>query len=278
VKDNDEYLEFAKSLAEDAGRIMKKYFLAEEMGLEIKSDNSPVTQADTEINELVVQWVKSRYPDHGVMGEEDSFGLDKDVMWIVDPLDGTYSFAIGIPPFAFSAALVEDGQLRVGVVYDPITKRLLWATIGQGAFENGKKLDITDKNLTDNLLISSWVVGGIENSIFSDKSVHGETAGAYAQTGRIDEIDLPIAYGLAITGSGRVDGLVSSIKTPWDVAAGSLIAMEAGAKVTDLFGNAVKRWDKEANGILAAAPKLHAYLSETIKSVLESAKNENNRH
>lgn len=269
MNSTNEYLQFAKSLAKQAGKIMEHYFELEEKGVAIKSDTTPVTLADTEINSLVIKEVKSRFPEHGILGEEESFNLDAEYLWVVDPLDGTINFAKGIPPFAFSAALVKAGQLQVAVVYEPTTKRLLWAAAGQGAFENGKKLNIGDKNIPDSLLISSWIVGGIDNSIFSDKSVYGKAAMIYAQAGKIDVMDLPCAYGLALIGSNRIDGMVSSVKTPWDVAAGSLIAMEAGAKVTDLFGSRVKRWDKEANGILAAAPAVHEHLVSKLLPSLE---------
>lgn len=266
---NDEYLDFAKSLAKNAGEIMKKYFEAEDKGIEIKSDNTPVTLADKEINELVIQEVKRRFPDHGVLGEEDSFGLDRSDLWIVDPLDGTADFAKGIPLFAFSLALVSDGQLKVGVVYNPMNERLLWASQGGGAFENGQKLDVSDKEVTEKLRISSWVVGGIENSIFSDQSVGGALADAYARAGNIEVTDPPIAYALAIIGAGSLDAAVSSIKTPWDVVAGNLIAIESGCKATDLLGEPVERWDKEANGILVAAPTIHKHLLDIIKPALE---------
>lgn len=268
----NEYLEFAKELAQEAGRIMKKYFIAEEIGLEIKSDQTPVTAADKEINELVINKVKQRFPDHGIMGEEDSYGLGRDNLWIVDPLDGTHNFARRIPLFAFSMALVMHGKLKIGVVYDPITDKLLWAEAGQGAYENERKLDLTIRPIPETLVISSWVVGGIENSIFHDKGVHGKVADLYARHGNIEETDFPIAYALAIVGSGSLDGVISTIRTPWDVAAGSLIAQEAGAKVTDLFGNSVVRWDKDANGILVSTPKVHAILLKTIQPALEKTK------
>jgi len=269
---NDEYLKFAKDLAEEAGKIMKKYFLAEELNPQIKADDTLVTAADKEINELVIKRVKARFPDHGVLGEEDSFALDKSELWIVDPLDGTETFARRIPLFAFSLALVSKGKLQVGVVYDPVTERLFYAGDGLGAYENGIKLNVSERDIPSNLFISSWVVGGIENSIFTDKSVHAKTVDCYAQKGNFDIIDLPVAYALAMVGAASVDAMVSSIITPWDVAAGSLIAKEAGAKVTDLFGQSVGRWDKQAEGILVAPPKIHEYVLKTIKPAIENAK------
>lgn len=269
---NDEYLDFAKSLAGEAGKIMKKYFQAEEIDIEIKSDNTPVTLADKEINELAIQRVKRHFPNHGVMGEEDSFGLDRNDLWIVDPLDGTHNFSSRIPEFAFSMALVSGGRLKAGVVYDPIAERLLWASQGGGAFEDGQRLDISGRKVPKNLKIASWVVGGIENSVFGDESVSGAVDNAYARAGNIKISDPPVAYALALVGAKTLDAAVSSIKTPWDVGAGSLIAAEAGATVTDLFGNPVKRWDKDANGILAAAPAVHKYLLDVIQPAIRGFK------
>jgi len=268
----DEYLDFAKNLAEEAGKIMNKYFLAEEMGLEIKLDNTPVTMADKEINELVIQRVKTRYHDHGVMGEEDSFGLDRDCLWIVDPLDGTTNFSRRIPLFAFSIALVIKGEAKIAVVYDPNTNRMLDASASQGAHDNGKKITLTDKKAGQSLYLSSWVVGGIDNSIFSDKMVSAKVAEAFAERGKMDVMDFPIAYALALIGPGDIDATVSSIRTPWDVAAGCLIAKESGAIVSDLFGGEVHDWRKEANGILVAAPAIHEELLNILAPVLKDIK------
>lgn len=265
----NDYLGFAKELAQEAGEIMMRHFRAEDLTVEYKADRTPVTLADNEINRLVIEKVKEKYPDHGVLGEEESLNLEKGSIWIVDPLDGTPNFARKIPPFAFSLALVIGGELKVGVVYEPLTDRLLCAAAGKGAYENGKKLDISQKKLPGRFQISSWVIGGIDNSVFSDKSILGEVADLYAQTGIITAMDLPVAYALAVVAADSLDGIVSTIKTPWDVAAGSLIAIEAGAKVTDLFGNEVKDWTKPANGILAASPDIHHFLSDTISPALE---------
>jgi fructose-1,6-bisphosphatase/inositol monophosphatase family enzyme len=269
---NDEYLDFAKDLAQEAGQIMRKYFRADEIGLKLKDDLSPLTLADTEINSLVIAKVKQQFPDHGVLGEEESYNLDKDNLWIVDPLDGTGNFAKRIPLFAFSIALVTQGEPKLAVVYDPNTQRLLYATAGEGAYENEKKLDIDNESSEEELMISSWVVGGIDNSIFKDKKVHGAIAGAFAEQGNIDTVDFPIAYALALVGSGDFNATVSSIKTPWDVVAGSLIAKEAGAKVTDLFGSSISDWSKEANGILVAAPAVHEELLKILLPVLKDIK------
>jgi fructose-1,6-bisphosphatase/inositol monophosphatase family enzyme len=136
----NEHIDFAKELAHEAGEIMMKYFQAENLGLELKQDSSPVTLADTEVNALVIARVKQRFPDHGVLGEEDSFNLKSNKLWIVDPVDGTSTFARGLAGWVFSMAYVEDGKPQVAVVYDPILERLFWAKDDLGAFAHSLAL------------------------------------------------------------------------------------------------------------------------------------------
>lgn len=267
----DKYLDFAKGLAAEAGNIMKKYFRAEEMGLEIKSDLTPVTAADKEINKLVISRVKDRYSEHGILGEEESYRLDRDKLWVVDPLDGTPFFARGIPVFVFSMAYVEKGEPLVGVVLDPITKRLTTAIKGRGAYENGKKLEISTHN-PSSMVISSWVSGEGHQSCINNREIDGKLAYAYGQAGNILPFDFAIAHALMLVAAGRLDGCVTSVRNPWDVAAGSLIAKEAGAMVTDLFGNEIKRWDQDVNGLIAAAPKVYAQLYSSIEPVMREFK------
>jgi len=272
MNDLDRYLDFAKELAVEAGLIMKKYFQAQDIGLEIKADKTPLTLADTEVNSLVIKRVKERFPGHGVLGEEESFGLESDNLWIVDPIDGTFNFSRRIPLFAFCLALATKGELQAAAVYDPIMGRLLYASKGKGAYENGQKLDVSNKDFHGTVSISSWVVGGNQNSIFKDISVHGKFADAYARQGNIAEIEFPIAYAIAALGSSTLDGVVTGLTTPWDAATGSLIAMEAGAIVTDLYGNKIEYWHKNANGVLAAPPKTHKFLLETIQVALKDSR------
>jgi myo-inositol-1(or 4)-monophosphatase len=272
VNELNQYLDFAKNLAEDAGRIMKKYFMAEDLGLEIKSDQTPLTLADTEINSLVISRVKERYPDHGVFGEEESYKTNKESLWIVDPLDGTPNFARGVPIFAFSIALVVNGTPKVAVVSDPNTDRVYSAIEGQGAYENDKRLDLSGYQPKGNQVLSCWVVGGINGSVISTTDIDGKLEGAFGKKGGYVLFDLPIAYVLPMVGAGRFDACITSVINPWDLAAGCLIAKEAGAKVTDLFGDEIKVWDKNIRGAAVAAPNVHAELMEIISPELASYK------
>ncbi|MDR1032910.1 MAG: inositol monophosphatase, partial [Candidatus Nomurabacteria bacterium] len=130
----NDYLEFARRLAYAAGGVMLKYFRLGGGISHYKEDNTIVTKADTEINQMVIDRVRATYPGHGVYGEEDSFGRDKNELWVCDPIDGTNMFARGVPVAVFSLAFVVDGEPVMGVVYDPFTDRLYTAVKGEGAF------------------------------------------------------------------------------------------------------------------------------------------------
>jgi len=267
----EEYLDFAKSLAEEAGKIMLKYFRAGLLETEIKDDLSPVTLADTEINSMVISRVKEKYPGHGVLGEEESFNLGNKQLWIVDPIDGTYNFASGLAGSVFSLAFTEDGVVKVGVIYDPLLKALFWAAAGQGSYENNRKLDVSSGVPKGKLHISSWLAGDINGTIFKDADMEGQSVVAYNRHGKIFVENWPVAHAIALVAAGRLDGSVTSCKNPWDLAAGGLITQEAGAKVTDVYSNPISIWSKDIKGMVAAPPATHDILMEVISPVIESA-------
>jgi fructose-1,6-bisphosphatase/inositol monophosphatase family enzyme len=143
----EEYLEFAKGLAKQAGQIMLDYFDGDQQ-VEIKADNSPVTIADKTINDLVINEIAKAYPDHGVVGEEASTDKqDQEYVWFCDPVDGTKAFTWGLPTAMFSLALVTKGRPVMGVAYDPFLKRMFTAVKGQGAFCNGEKISVSSLDL-----------------------------------------------------------------------------------------------------------------------------------
>lgn len=141
----EEYLEFAKDIAKEAGKIMLKYFNMDN-GASYKGDKTIVTLADTEINSYLIKKVKEKYPNHSVDGEEEQFGKS-DYVWVCDPVDGTAMYARHIPVAVFSLALVVKGESKVGVVFDPFTNSLYTAIKGKGTYRNGKKITVNDYEL-----------------------------------------------------------------------------------------------------------------------------------
>lgn len=143
----EEYLEFAKDIAKEAGKIMLKYFNMDN-GASYKGDKTIVTLADTEINSYLIKKVKEEYPNHSVDGEEEQFGKS-DYVWVCDPVDGTEMYARHIPVAVFSLALVVKGESKVGVVFDPFTNNLYTAIKGKGAYKNGERITVNDYELDD---------------------------------------------------------------------------------------------------------------------------------
>ena len=266
-------LSFAKQLAHEAGEIMLHYFNASDKGVIIKADESPVTLADTEINQLVIEKVQVQFPTHGVLGEEDSYGLDKTHLWVVDPLDGTPPFARGIPLSTFCMALVINGKPVVAVVYDPYTDRLFWACEGLGAYENDRKLDLSKHKPQGKLGICLEVAGGSYWTTFTDRAIGGKMLDAFDHADDTFTCYLPIAYSIVMVAAGRFDGVVTSGKNPWDLAAAGFIAEQAGAKVTDIFGKPIGRWDQDIAGLRAAKSDIYDRIDEIVGPVLPASNN-----
>jgi fructose-1,6-bisphosphatase/inositol monophosphatase family enzyme len=262
-------LRFAKQLAYDAGKIMLHYFNAADKGVTIKADESPVTVADTEINQLVIERVKAAFPGHGVLGEEASFGLDAENLWVVDPLDGTPPFARGVPLSTFCLALVQNGKPVVAVVYDPYTDRLYSAAKRQGAYENDRKLDLSTHQPHGKLGVCLEVAGGSYWTTFADRGIGGRMLDAFDHADDTFTYYLPIAYSIVMVAAGRFDAVVTSGKNPWDLAAAGFIALEAGATVTDIFGRPITDWSQEIAGLRAAAPHIYPRIAAIVQPVLE---------
>ena len=140
----EEYKNFAIGIAKEAGEIMKKYFAIGMERME-KEDTSPVTKADLEINSLLIKEVSRLFSTHSVLGEEESnLVKDSEYIWVCDPVDGTIPYSLGLPVATFSLALVKNGEVVFGVVYDPFCDRLYTAEKGKGAYLNDKKIHVSD--------------------------------------------------------------------------------------------------------------------------------------
>src|SRR5580700_6217889 len=135
------YLPEVEPIAREAGTLLMGYF-AKHVTIEYKGDVDLVTEADRASEKLIVQRLQARWPEHGIVGEEGTrSATEAEYRWYVDPLDGTTNFAHGYPVFWVSIVLVRhDGQLEVGVLYDPTRDEMFSAERGQGATLNGKRL------------------------------------------------------------------------------------------------------------------------------------------
>jgi fructose-1,6-bisphosphatase/inositol monophosphatase family enzyme len=256
MSDLENYLEFAKGLAGEAGEIMKKYLSTEDALPEWKKANDPVTIADKTINDLVINRIKSSFKDHGILGEEKSHNQDREYLWVVDPLDGTIPYILGLPIATFLIALVVDGRPKVAVAYSPWIDLMFWAEEGKGAFRNGKKLRIHHPN-TKIIEFIFWNSSPFKEQLTGVRELLEEAglspqnfAGGFSR------------YGVA---ENKLFGVIFSGDDPWDVAVLDLLVNEAGGKVTDLHGDTLDLRGP-IQGAVAGSSETHAKLMGIIKN------------
>ena len=220
-----------------------------------KADQSPVTEADHAADALLKDRLLGLV-DCAWLSEEtadDKSRLGRDMLWVVDPLDGTKEFIKGLPEYAVAVALVEHGAPVLGVVHNPATGDVVWATRGGGVYRNGEQVHVAEGN---RLLASrSEITRGEFEPFQADWDV--------AATGSIE-------YKLALVGAGEAAVTFSrGPKHEWDVCAGAIIVEEAGGRATDLFGDPL-RFNQDfpkTKGILAGAPEAYDRALEQLRRV-----------
>jgi len=257
----EEYLEFAKKLAKEAEEIALYYF-----GFEIentwKGDNTPLTKADTEINDLVIKRVNESFPEHSIHGEEKSQRKEgSKYIWVCDPIDGTMPFSNGLPIFTFSLALVDQksGLPILGVVNDPMMKNMYWAYKDGGAYRNNERISVAQNTTLHNTYLN--IDGSGRNLNFSNLPLLKSASEKKCKVMKL----LSVIYGGVQVANGKFVGTVFYGEYPHDVATLKIIIEEAGGKVTDLEGNE-RRYDKNGLGCVASNGLLHAEILEIVKS------------
>ncbi len=258
-----DYLAFATSLAHEAGDVMRRYF-GNDPDSEFKEDDTIVTVADKEINDLVIERVRTKYPGQAVDGEEASHVQKSDVVWVCDPIDGTNPFAMELPVSVFSLALVMDGTPVVGVIYHPFTDKLYTATFGGGAFINEKPLHVSMGQLDAAARVNFDWWPRAEYDILAPLQKLSQDKGFYLLSpGSTTHMAALVARGefVASVFPGTKGKNV-------DIAAAKVIVEEAGGRVTDLFGNE-QRYDKDITGAIISNGVVHDVLVQTFEATLQ---------
>ncbi|MFZ2310308.1 MAG: inositol monophosphatase [Patescibacteria group bacterium] len=242
----EQYLEFAKEFAYQAGEVMLKYF---KVGVESseKEDLTIVTEADKEINDLLIKTVSAKFPEHSVLGEEQSLDNKSKQVWLCDPVDGTVPFSKGLPVSVFSLAYVEDGVPLVGVVYDPFTKRMYSAIKGEGAYLNNELIKVSDKKLDykATMDIEWWPEAQYDiDSVCHNLSM--ETGVYVLHLGSVIQAACMVA-------SGQFEACVfaGTKGKSVDMAAVKVIVESAGGIVTDIYGKNAKYYENIEGAIIS---------------------------
>jgi len=252
-------LELVETLARRAGGILRHAY-GKKMKVQHKGVIDLVTEADHRSEAYLIGEIRRLFPEHRILTEESGLHAgDGYSQWLIDPLDGTVNFAHGVPIFCVSVAYLENGQIRLGVVYEPLRDECFSAALGQGAFLNGHA--ITCSSAAD--LNESLLTTGFPYDVRTRQSNNLDWYAYFALRSqgvrRLGSAALDLCY----VAAGRFDGYWELSVQPWDIAAGALIAREAGARVTDVHGE--DELLTPPCSILAAPPAIHAAMLDIFR-------------
>lgn len=259
MQDNlSESLVVVTDLSRRAGAIIRKS-LSVGTTKEWKSDHTPVTVIDKEINQLVIDTIHREFPGHSILAEEGSdLTGSKESVWVCDPLDGTFPFMHGIPVSTFAIALVQNGVPVLGVIYDPFTDRLFSAIKGQGALLNGQPVHTNDATNIDDASIGVVFWKG-NMDIFTPLIPKLVDEG-----GKIFDL-CSVAYMDSLVATGDFTAVIFPGLSAHDSAAAKIIVEEAGGVFTSLTGE-TDRYDGPVHGHLACAnADIHAQIVSLLR-------------
>ena len=223
-------MEFAVEVAWRAGRITLAHY---QTGLtpEAKPDQTPVTIADRDAEQLCRALIEQRFPHDAIIGEE--FGESRPGAtrrWILDPIDGTRAFVHGVPFYGVLIALEEDGEAVLGVIHFPALSETVYAAVGEGCWWDGRRAIVSDTTRMDDALVLTTSYEQMEASGYGDGWTRIRKHAGIART-------WGDCYGYALVATGRAEAMLDPSMKVWDSAALKPIIEEAGGIFTDWQGN-----------------------------------------
>ena len=235
-------LELARAIAREAGRLTLDFFRTDDLVVEHKSDDSPVTAADRAAERLLRERIEAKYPEDAILGEElgERPGTSS-FRWIVDPIDGTKSFITGVPLYTTLVGLLEqtpEGQRSVlGVIYAPALDELVYAASGGGAWHEvcGGPATAAHVSSVDQLSDGVFLTSEVRSFSTGRPADAMETYLKLQNTARLART-WGDAYGYLLVATGRAEAIVDPILSLWDTAALQPILEEAGGTFTDWEG------------------------------------------
>ena len=242
----------SRSLIRDFGEI-------ENLQVSTKGPGDFVSSADKRTEKILIDELQKAHPDYGVITEEKGIinKSNTNNRWIIDPIDGTMNFLNGIPQFAISIGYEENGEIKCGVIFNPIMNEMFLAEKGNGAFLNNQRIRVSkQKKINDALLVTGGPKGAskIKNKIYSE---YINVSNNVSNVRKFGSAALDMAY----VACGRFDGYWQRELNYWDVAAGIIILKEAGGFV-NFFEEDINSPLKK--NILATNSSIHEKLRELL--------------
>ena len=238
-----------------------KRIVSEGLIVQVKADGSPVTNGDLEVNRLIHEALFSVFPDDGWLSEEspdDAIRLQKNRVWILDPIDGTKPFIKSLPQFTISLGLIDRGQASIGIIFNPATREYFCAVRGEHPTLNGCPIQV--RRTTGHRLSFMVNAGPINHA----------TIRTWRETANCRPIMGSIAYSLALVAAGQIDGVINiGTQNEWDIAAALLLVQAAGGVVVDRDVKPIQcnQPQPTVNGIIAARPDAMPVIQQFLASL-----------
>jgi myo-inositol-1(or 4)-monophosphatase len=258
-------LQLAIDAALEAGAFLKSSVgKIQQIERKLGQETNLVTEIDRRSEEIIINKIRQKYPDHDFLAEESgSHEKGSEYRWIIDPLDGTLNFAHAMPLYSVSIGLEVKGELAVGVVYEPNLQELFTAEKGRGAFLNKSPIRVSKiSTLIESLMVTGFpytVKQNPDNAIQHFVNFLMQAQGVR----RLGSAAVDLCY----VACGRFEGFWEVALSPWDMAAGVLIAQEAGGRFTDFLGRASTVYTKQ---VLVTNGLIHDKVVEVLKEGFEA--------
>lgn len=249
VTSTEPLVAFIRELADASAREILPYFGRKEMGLELKSDDTPVTVADREAERVMRRMIEARFPSHGIVGEE--FGTvrgDAEFVWVLDPIDGTKSFISAVPLFGTLIGLLHEGAPLLGCIHQPVLRQLM---IGDGRVTTLNGSPVRARACRSLAEATMVVTDPLHPSQYRD----GARYDALSRKVRVVRT-WGDCYGYLLVAAGWADLMVDPIMNPWDLQPVIPIIRGSGAVITQWDGGPAHATG--ANSAIAAMPGVHA--------------------
>ena len=249
----NELLDAATAVARIAGDVALRHF-RRGVAVEWKTDGSPVTIADREAERAAREWIGRRYPDHGILGEEQGeTGVGATYRWIVDPIDGTKTFVRGVPLWGTLVAIARGEEVVAGAAYFPAVSEMIAAAPGAGCWSNGARCRVSSvATLGDATVLTT-------DERFRHTPQHVDGWRSLAARSAVAR-SWGDCYGYLLVATGRAEVMIDGIVGPWDTAALYPIITEAGGTFTD--------WSGRATGFGGSAIATNAALAHDARAIL----------
>ena len=250
-----EYLDAVTEVARLAGDVALRHF-QRGVAVEWKSDGSPVTIADRKAEQAAREWIDRRYPDHGILGEEQGETRSgAKYRWIVDPIDGTKTFVRGVPLWGTLVAIATGDTIVAGAAYFPAVGELIAAAPNEGCWSDGTRCRVSSvASLADATVLTT-------DERFRKTPQHVDGWRALAANSAVAR-SWGDCYGYLLVATGRAEVMVDGIVGPWDTAALFPIITEAGGVFTD--------WNGRATGFGGSAIATNAALDNEARTLLRA--------